>query len=111
MIHSIEYAPMFAYSPRGIEDAHKKSRVLTYGLKKDRMVGENVTASKRVTCAVYEMAESTDSLFAGYFGERHTLVPVPRSSLHKQDVLWVPLNLALHMKELKLGGSAACRAR
>lgn len=107
MIPFVEYASMFAYSPRGIEDAHKKSRDLTYGLKEDRMVRCNVTASKMVACAVYEMAKSTDSLFAGYFGERYTLVPVPRSSLHKQDVLWVPLNLALHMKELKLGGSTA----
>lgn len=111
MISTIQYASMFAYSPRGIEDAHKKSRDLTYGLKEDRMVGGNVTASKIVAHAVYEMAKSTDLFFAGYFGERYTLVPVPRRSLHKQDVLWVPLNLALHMKELKLGRSTAQLAK
>ena len=111
MIAAIEYASMFAYSPRGSGDAHKKSRDLTYALKGDRTVRRNVTASKMVACAVHDMAKSTDSFFAGYFGDRYTLVPVPRSVLHKQNTLWVPWNLALHMKELKLGRNTAQLAK
>ena len=106
MIPGIEYASMFAYSPRGIGHAHAKSRDLTYDLKEDKVVRNNITASEMIACAVRETAESTTSLFAGYFGERCTLVPVPRSGLHRPGTLWVPWNLASHMSESGLGRDA-----
>ena len=106
MITKIEYASVFAYSPRGSGDNHYKSRALTYALKEDRMVMRNVTASKMVADTVRDVAKSDVSVLTGYFGEQYTLVPVPRSVLHRRGALWVPWNLALHMKELKLGHDA-----
>lgn len=52
-----------------------------------------------------------DLPFKDYFGSDASLVPVPKSSLMKENSLWVPQKIANSLANLKLGSCYPCLER
>ena len=102
LLSRLPFGSLLAYSPRGEDDAASLSRTLCGDLKRNR-----VNASERsfsVRMAGYLGGHAQRPELAKLFGPDVCLVPVPRSKVLAPGDLWVPLQLALALRDTGLAG-------
>lgn len=102
-ISKIEYGVYLSYTPRPQPGAEiqLRSKDLTIMLKNDATLSSNQTISDYL---VQRMAQELERLpFADFFINKPILVPIPRTTLMKQDALWVPQRIAISLVQRGLG--------
>lgn len=108
LLSKLEYGALLSYTPKPQTEDEKASRTLMYRLKTDSV--SKIGAAEPLPFSLYiakHIARKISALpFSDFFGPKTTLVPVPKSSLLKQGILWVPQRLAEAFVKEGLGGKA-----
>jgi hypothetical protein len=103
LLSELRFGALLAYSPRGSDAAAASSRRFVTQLKRDRVNAATRTSfSVRLAHFLARHAELADLL--GLFGPDVCLVPVPRRSQSRPGTLWVPLRLAVALRDAGLAG-------
>ena len=106
-ISEIEYGAYLSYTshPQPTSEIQSRSKNITIMLKNDATWPKsNQTTSEYI---IQRMAEELDILpFADFFKSKPILVPIPKSSLMKQDSLWVPQRIATALIQRGLGSNS-----
>lgn len=95
LLPDLAFGSLFSYAPKGTAPEAQKARDVMTSLKVDRVVrldGQDMPMSEATATIVARRIKSLP--FASLFDGKPSLVPVPSSSLHKADSLWVPDRIA-----------------
>jgi len=87
-ISEVEFGSLLTYSPRGKSVKEKESKAVMINLKNDNVLGSGILTSEYVAQAIKK--DIGKFPFADYFNSNSILIPTPKSSLLKKDMLWVP---------------------
>jgi hypothetical protein len=108
----IDFAAFLQYSPRGISEVERQSRVLRDAIKRDGHLSvKSPERSERVRgieliVQWLKRAHSIDSMLQEVIGPDHVLVPVPRSApLARPDALWPSLRICNALVSAGLGAA------
>jgi len=106
----LEFASLFAYSPRGESDAARRSKLLCYELKRGGFThprNRDPQAEQPVARWIAErlLERRQKPPFGGFFGADVTLVPMPTHAKRQDDSLWVPMNLCEEFCRAGLAGA------
>ena len=102
LLSRLPFGSLLAYSPHGETDAASLSRTLRDDLKRDRVNASGRSFSIRMAAFLSGHAQRPE--LAKLFGPDVCLVPVPRSKLPASGDAWVPLQLALALRDAGLAG-------
>lgn len=105
LLPDLTFGSLFSYAPKGTAPEAQKARDVMTSLKVDRVVrldGQAMPMSEATAAIVASRIRSVP--FASLFDAKPLLVPVPSSSLHKTDSLWVPDRIARALLARGLGG-------
>lgn len=110
-LSQLEFGALLTYAPHGSSVDAKRSKDVTYLLKKDGFIGEpRILMSELIAKSIQEkMAELP---FTSFFGPNTILVPIPKSSLMQPSTLWVPERIATALVKRGIGkGVSSCLVR
>jgi predicted amidophosphoribosyltransferase len=102
-LHEIEFASLLTYLPRQGEGGTmgQESRDLRYQLKNNKIFNNGLSVPQ---WAAQQIKLNESALpFSRFLNPNVTLVPTPRSVLHKEGSLWVPLQIAIEFVKARLG--------
>lgn len=108
-LSEINFGSLMTYTPRGGDSKHRDSRSVMRMLKDDRVFPSGILMSKTIAQIIKEGLGSYP--FFSYFDRNTTLIPIPKSSLHKEGDLWIPDRLTTALSNEGLGKSEACLVR
>jgi hypothetical protein len=103
MIHSVNYANILQYSPRGASDNSKKSKNVVGAIKGGRIGG--------YTNRISELISEHQGDLANFLNKDITLIPIPRSSPIRESDLWPALEIAKMLASLNVGNVSTCLFR
>lgn len=102
---SIEFASYLTYNPRpqNVEEQRGKDTVLA--IKQDKWIQHKTDNAPiiRVLCQKLSEELSSTPLLKQFFSGKLQLVPVPTSSLKREDSLWVPKRICGELLNVGLG--------
>lgn len=105
---SLEFASHLAYVPRsGGGSLGAQSRDLMHALKQGTQTGTPPRPFSWQVVNLIKQRDMTGQAFSGFLGAEKVLVPVPKSSLHREGSLWIPDDLANALVEAGLGARVA----
>src|SRR2546427_9466178 len=87
-ISEVEFGSLLAYSPHGNSVKEEESKAAMRNLKNDNALSSGILTSEYVARAIKK--DLGKFPFANYFNPNTILIPTPKSSLLKKDMLWVP---------------------
>ena len=92
-IHTLEFGSLLSYTPRGSSDQIRSARDVTLAIKTDHILDQPpILPSEWIARTVKQFMPSLP--YASFLTSKPILVPVPSSSLMKEDTLWVPDRIA-----------------
>ena len=110
LFSELEFGSYLTYTPRGDSDLAKRSRYIRTQLKLEGTLGDPPKFMSQLVAEKIKLG--IDKLpFKHFLGPRVSLVPVPKSSLIKENSLWVPKELAKALSNQGLGGFYPCLKR
>jgi predicted amidophosphoribosyltransferase len=108
-ISKVEFGSLLTYSPHGNSTEHFKSRTVMRNLKNDEVLQSGILMSENIARAIKK--ELNNYPFADYFSQNTILIPTPKSSLLKKDMLWVPQRITSALVNNGLGKNEECLYR
>jgi hypothetical protein len=110
-LSQLEFGALLTYAPHGNSAEAKRSKDVTYLLKRDGFIGEPpILMSEFIAKSVQEKMAALP--FASFFGPNTMLVPAPKSSLMQSGTLWVPERIATALVKRGIGkGVSSCLVR
>ena len=110
-IHTLEFGSLLSYTPRGSSDKIRSARDVTLAIKTDHILDQPpMLPSEWIARTVKQFLPSLP--YASFLTSQPILVPVPSSSLMKEDTLWVPDRIAKSLVANGIGREvAACLSR
>ena len=108
-ISTVEFSSLLTYSPRGNLTEHFRSRTVMRNLKNDEVLQSGVLMSENIARAIKRGLKNYP--FKDYFSQNTILIPVPKSSLLKKDMLWVPQRITSALANIDLGRNEECLYR
>jgi predicted amidophosphoribosyltransferase len=110
-VHILEFGSLLSYTPRGASDKIRTARDVTLAIKTDHVLDEPpILPSEWIARTVKQSIPSLP--FASFLTSKPILVPVPSSSLMKEDTLWVPDRIAKSLVANGIGREVvACLSR
>jgi hypothetical protein len=106
LLSEVRFGSWLAYSPRGVSETSKQSRIVCYQIKKDGAIGDPPVPA--IDHVVRRLAEfSKGGAFDELLAPDAVLVPCPRSAPFppgQRPALWVPLRIC---ETLKAAGLAS----
>ena len=103
-LSNLKFGSLLSYSPHGNSDYERKSKNATLLIKGDKFFGNPpVLMSEYISQLIFKNIGTLP--FAHFFDTEPILVPIPNSSLMKENSLWVPQRIAtaLHEKGYGMG--------
>jgi hypothetical protein len=105
-LSQLEFGALLTYAPHGSSEEAKRSKDVTYLLKKDGFIGEpRILISEWVAKIIQE--KMTELPFTSFFWSNTILVPAPKSSLMQPNTLWVPERIATALVARGIGKSVS----
>ena len=105
-LSQLEFGALLTYAPHGSSEEAKRSKDVTYLLKKDGFIGEpRILISEWIAKIIQE--KMTELPFTSFFGSNTILVPAPKSSLMQPNTLWVPERIATALVARGIGKSVS----
>ena len=106
----IEFGSLLTYTPRGTSYKAKEAKTTTMYLKNNWVIKSGDPFSEYIAQVIKK--DIMKLPFKDYFAANTLLVPIPKSSLSKQDTLWVPERLTRALVKNGLGkASEPCLKR
>lgn len=105
LLSQLSFAALCSYSPHGNGPQDLQSQDLTYRLKNGGIVsvsGTSIPIARWIAQRVKTGGVAAEKLNE-FFSPSTLLVPVPRSSLMKKGMLWVPMQMVEALSEVGLG--------
>ncbi len=103
MIHSINYANLLQYSPKGISKISDKSRDVKNAIKGGRI--------SKFAHRIHEIISEHHEYLIDFLNEGVTLIPMPRSSPIRESDLWPAHEIAKMLGSFNFGSVSTCLFR
>ena len=98
----LEFGSLLSYTPRGSSNEIQKAKDVMLIIKNDGFIEQPpIQMSQWIAKTIQKNIKNLP--FAPFFDKDSSLVPVPRSSLMKEDTLWVPERIASALVQRHLG--------
>jgi len=97
----LEFGSLLSYSSHGISESEREAREAMLLIKGDRYFGDPPILMSRFISN--QIIKDGTLPFAHFFDTETILVPIPNSSLMKDQSLWVPHRIALALKDKGFG--------
>jgi hypothetical protein len=100
-ISEVEFGSLLTYSPHGYSVKEEESKAAMRNLKGDNVLSSGILTSEYVARTIKKDIRKFP--FANYFNSNTILIPTPKSSLLKKDMLWVPQRITTALINNGLG--------
>lgn len=100
-ISEVEFGSLLTYSPHGDSEKERESKAAMVNLKNDNVLSSGILTSEYIARAIKKDIKKFP--FSNYFNSNTILVPAPKSSLLKKDMLWVPQRITTALINNGLG--------
>ena len=109
-ISKVKFGSLLTYTPRGDLKKHDESRTVMRNLKNDVVLKSGNLMSESIAQIIKQNLKKYP--FSDYFNKEDiVLVPAPKSSLLKKDMLWAPQRIVSALADNNLGQSEECLIR